>query len=148
MSCYRALDELDAVVVRVADEADPGAAFGHLVRRALGLDALLGELGERAVEVVDADRDVTVGRAQLVRAPVVIERQLEDVLGVADREEVVRRLQLAVPDDVHVAAEAKAERLVERAALLGIGDPHHRVEEVAIPHPTHREGAKSRVKFV
>ena len=35
-----ALDELDAVVVRVADEADPGSALAHLVRRSLRLDSV------------------------------------------------------------------------------------------------------------
>ncbi len=47
--------------------------------------------------------------------------------------EVVRRLDLAVPDDVHVALEAEAQRLVEGAALLRIGDPDHRVQEVSMP---------------
>ncbi len=34
------LDELDPVVVRVSDETDAGAAFGDLIRRPLGLDAV------------------------------------------------------------------------------------------------------------
>ena len=57
-------------------------------------------------------------------------RQLEHVLLITDREEVVGRLELAVPDDVHVAREAKAERLVEAAAPLGVGDANHGVEKV------------------
>jgi hypothetical protein len=75
------LDELDAVVVRVADEADPGAAVADLVRGPLGLDPVaVLERRERAVEVVDADRDVPVPGSELVRATVVVVRQLEDVL--------------------------------------------------------------------
>src|SRR5207247_7474601 len=99
---YESVDERQPSV-RVAHEAESRAALAHLVGRALGLDALLGELGERGVEVLDPDSDVTIGRAQLVREAVVVERQLEHVLGVAQREEVVRRLQLPVADDVHVA---------------------------------------------
>src|SRR5207253_3518362 len=89
-----ALDDLDAVVVRVADEAEARAALAHRVRRPLGFDALFAEAGQRAVEILDADRDVAVAGAELVGAPVVVVRQLEDVLLVADREEVVRRFQL------------------------------------------------------
>src|SRR6478736_771799 len=100
-------DELYPVVVRVADEAQPRAALAHLVRRALGLDALPGQSPERALEVVDADRDVPVGGAQLVRAAVVVVRQLEDAVRLADREEVVRCLELPLADDVHVALEAE-----------------------------------------
>src|SRR3954453_21942603 len=84
---------------------------------------------ERAVEVVDADRDVAVAGPELVRAAVVVERQLEHRLGVAEREEVVRRFLLAVPDDVHVAVEGEAQRLVERTTVFGIGDAHHRVQK-------------------
>src|SRR3954469_6982514 len=53
-----ALDELDAVAVRVAHEADPRAAGPDRVRRLLGLDALRGEVGEGAVEVLDGHGDV------------------------------------------------------------------------------------------
>src|SRR4051794_24028823 len=67
----RALDQLDPVVVRVAHEADAVAALAHGVRRPLGLDALLRELGERAVEVVDRDRDVAVAGADLI-GPVLV----------------------------------------------------------------------------
>ena len=85
--------------------------------------------GERAVEVVDADRDVPVPGSEVIGATVVVVGQLEDVLVVAEGEEVVRRLELAVPDDVHVPREAEAERLVEAAAALGIGDANHGMEE-------------------
>src|SRR4051812_33338371 len=50
-----AVDELDAIAVRVLDEADPahvGAAAG-VKRRLLGLDADLRQLGQLGVEVVD-----------------------------------------------------------------------------------------------
>ena len=90
-----ALDQLDPVAVRVLHEAEPRAALADRVRRALRLDALTRELRKRAVEVVDADRDVPVARAELVAAAVVVERQLEHRLLVADREEVVGRLASA-----------------------------------------------------
>jgi hypothetical protein len=60
------------------------------------------ERREGRVEVVDADRDVPVPRAQVICAAVVVVGELEHVVVVAEREEVVRRLELAVPDDVHV----------------------------------------------
>ena len=82
-----------------------------------------------AVEIVDADSDMAVAGAELVRATVVVERQLEHALLVADREEVVRRLALAVPNDVHLALKAEPERLVERAAPRRIRDPDHGVQE-------------------
>src|SRR5207247_626866 len=65
--------------IRVADEAEARAALAHAVRLPLGLDALLGELGERRVEVVDADGDVPVGGSQLVGTAVVVVGQLEHV---------------------------------------------------------------------
>jgi hypothetical protein len=43
-------------------------------------------------------------------------------------EDVVRRLLLAVANDVHVATELEPERLVEGAAPIRIGDPVHRVQ--------------------
>src|SRR5579864_8240605 len=92
-------DDLDPVLVGIANEAETISALPHRVGRALRLDALLLELRQGAVEVVDADRDVPVGAAQLVRAAVVIERQLELLLLAGVAEEVVRRLELAVADD-------------------------------------------------
>src|SRR5512146_296834 len=65
-------DDLDPVVVRIADETEPRTALAHLVRRALGLDALLGQACQRAVEVVDADRDMAVTGADIVAPAVVI----------------------------------------------------------------------------
>jgi hypothetical protein len=79
-------------VHRVAHEADARSARAYLVGRALRLDAVrVLEGRERPVDVLDADRDVPVRRPQLVRAPVVVVGQLEDVLRVAERDEVVGR---------------------------------------------------------
>src|SRR6185436_1730133 len=51
-------DQLDAVVVRVPHEADPGSALADLVGRALRLDLVALLQGrERRVEIVDPDRD-------------------------------------------------------------------------------------------
>ena len=50
---------------------------------------------------------------------------------VADREEVVRRLELPFADDVHLVRELETERLVERAALRRVGDANHGVQEVS-----------------
>jgi hypothetical protein len=46
--------------IRVADEAQTRTALAHRVRRALGLDPVLLQSGERPVEVIDADGDVPV----------------------------------------------------------------------------------------
>ena len=74
----------------IAHEAD--ARRADHVRRALGLDALAGELGERGVEIGDGDRDVAVGRAELVRGDAVVERQLEPVAVAGQAEVDVDRL--------------------------------------------------------
>src|SRR5438132_10991128 len=62
-----AIDQLDPVAVRVADEADARAALAHAVRLAFGLDALLLQPRQRLVDVVDAHCDVPVARSELVR---------------------------------------------------------------------------------
>ena len=67
-----AVDELDAVAVRVLDEAEAGAAFADAVGLALGSMPCSSSSRERRVEVVDADRDVAVARAEVVRAAVVL----------------------------------------------------------------------------
>ena len=59
-------DDLDPILIRVADEAEPVAAVAHRVRRALRLDPLLGETSKRSVEVVHADSDMSVGGAEAV----------------------------------------------------------------------------------
>ena len=68
----RLLDQLDPVPVRVAHEAQARAALAHAVGRLLGLDALARQPLERRVEVVGADRDVPVGRAQVVGVDAVL----------------------------------------------------------------------------
>ena len=95
------------------------------------------QLLERRTKIVDRKRDVAVAAAEVVRAAVVVVRELELRVLARDAEEVVRRLPLAVADDVHVAAELEAERLVEGAAPLRIGDPVHRVQIARhAPDPT------------
>src|SRR5262249_20865258 len=49
----------------------------------------------------------------------------------AEREEVIRRLALPVPDDVHLARELESERLIEGAAAIGVRDAEHRVEKAS-----------------
>src|SRR5262245_39552310 len=71
---------------------------------------------------------MAVCSAEVVGAAVVVERELELLLLVGDTVEVVRRLELAVADDLHLAPELEPERLVERAAATGIGDAVHRVQ--------------------
>src|SRR5579864_469293 len=110
-----AVDQFDAVVVGIAHEGDERAALAHAIRLALGLDALLLQLRERRAKIVDRICDVAVAGADVVRPPVVVERQLELRVFARSAEEVVRRLLLAVSDDVELAAELEAERLVEGA---------------------------------
>src|SRR5579862_601920 len=125
-----AVDQLDPVAVRIAHEAEERAALAHAIRLTLRVYALRRELLERRTQVVDGERDVPVAGAEVVRAPIVVVRQLEHGRLAADRVEVVRRLDCAVADDVHVALELEAEGFVERAAALGVGDPHHGVQEL------------------
>src|SRR5262249_27785680 len=128
----------------IAHEAEERTALADLVRRLLRLDPVLRELGQRRVHVVDRKRDVAVARPEVVRASVVVERQLELFLLPGHREEVVRRLSLPVTDDVHVTAELEAERLVEGAAPIGIGDAVHGVEIARHGEIVRRAGARRR----
>src|SRR6266498_4195396 len=73
----RALDQLDAVAVRIPDEAEPRAALAHGVRGAFRLDALLGEARERAVQIVHGDGDVAVAGSKLVGIDAEVVGQLE-----------------------------------------------------------------------
>jgi hypothetical protein len=121
------VNQFNAVAIRVGDEADPPdlLAPARRVGRLLRLDALLGQLGEQAVEVVDGERDVVVALAEVVRllAPDV-DRQLEPV---------------AVPGQAHVdvvglpevelAAALEAERLVEAHRRVDVADAHAGVDE-------------------
>ena len=119
LSATAAVDELDAVAVGIAHETEQRSALTHAIRLALGLDPLLLQLRERAVEVVHGERDVAVTGAEVVRAAVVVERQLELRILAGDAEEVVRRLLLAAADDVELATELEPERLIESPTLPG-----------------------------
>src|SRR5665647_1731249 len=123
-----AVDQFDSVLVGIAHEADERAALAHAIRLTLRLDALLLQLRERLRQVVHGVRNVPVAGPDLVRAAVVVVRELQLLFLAGDAEEVVRRLRLAAADDVHVTAELEPERLVERAALHRIGDPDHGVQ--------------------
>ena len=115
-------DQLDAIAVGIAHEADARAALADRVRRPLRLHALLVQRGQRAVEVGDADRDVAVARADLVGlGAAVVVRQLEPGLGIARvAEEVVRGL-VADRRRAHVL---EAEALgVEADRGGGVDDP-------------------------
>ena len=73
-------DQLDAVAVGVAEEADQvalGAAAGA-VGGLFGLDAVGGEALEGGVEVVDREGDVVVAGAVVVVDDAVVVGQLED----------------------------------------------------------------------
>ena len=100
-------DQCLKLPVWISDERQPRSAFAHLVRRALGFDPLLAQSRERAVEIVDAGRDVPVAGPEVVGAAVVVVGQPEHRLLAAEREEVVRGLQLAVADDVESRANVK-----------------------------------------
>ena len=71
---------------------------------------------------------MAVARADVVRPPVVVEGQLELRVLARGAEEVVRRLLLAVADDVELAPELEAEGFVKGPAPGRVGDADHRVE--------------------
>src|SRR5690242_9942540 len=107
-----ALDELDAVVVRVADEADLRAAGVRRVRRLLGRDAVLGEPRELGVHpALDGQGDVPVGVAVGVGLlAAVVERELELVVVAGDGQEDHGR---GVPADPGAATLLEAQGAVE-----------------------------------
>src|ERR671924_1049231 len=122
-----ALDELDPVLVWIADEADPRAALADPVRRPLRLDPLSRQFVERRVEVVDGQRDVAVAGPDLIRVDAEVVRQFE--LGRVfawDAEEVVDRLVA----DRQLAPLLEAERLVEGDRPLRIGHAVARVDQL------------------
>src|SRR5262249_30534782 len=123
------LEELDAVVVGVANEAEQRAALTHAIGLTLRHDPLAREALESGRQVVDPERDVAVPGAELVRPPVVVQRQLELLLLAGGAEEVVRGLELALPDDRQLPPVFETERLGEPAARLEVGDPIHGVKE-------------------
>src|SRR5262249_27279344 len=67
--------------------------------------------------------------SDVVAPAVVVQRQFELDILAGRCEEVVRRLQLTIPDDRELAFELEPQRLVEAPARLEVGDPVHRVEE-------------------
>jgi hypothetical protein len=120
------LDQFNAIAIRVADEADPRAAFAHLIRRPLRLDALGGKLLERFVEVAHRKCDVPVAGAELIRVDAEVVGQLELGLVLArNAEEVIDRLVA----DRQLPTLLEAERLVERDRTLGVGDAVTGVEK-------------------
>src|SRR5579884_313109 len=130
-----ALDDLDPVAVRVAHEAQPRAAVTNGVGRALGLDPLLGQAGQRRVELARRDRDVPVAGADLVRLGLPeVEGQLEAGL-VAVLGQPHEHVHGLVPDR-QPALLLEAERLVERHravdvayAVTGVDQAHVRDED-------------------
>src|SRR5215218_7109442 len=104
-----ALDQLDPVVVGIAHEAQQRAALADAVGRLLGLDALLGERGERLLHVRDGQRDVVVAGAMGVLRNAVVVGQLEPVAVSGETHEDVDRL---VAERL-APALLEAERLVE-----------------------------------
>jgi hypothetical protein len=92
-------DQCLKLAVRIAYEADSRPTLTHPVRLTLGVDSLLVEAGEPFVEVVDGERDVAVAGAEIVGTSVLVERQLQLLLLPWNSVEVVRRLELTVPDN-------------------------------------------------
>src|SRR5207245_2620624 len=91
------LDQLDLVAVRVLDERDLGAPMLHRPGLAHDPGPLGPQLVARAVDVLDADRDVPEAGTDLVALRVPVVRELEDgvvaLVAVADegeREAAVR----------------------------------------------------------
>ena len=92
------------------------------------------ELFERAVEIVDADRDVAVAGAERRRCG----RRGCTSARARSRCRPGRRSSSSPPARRRgrcpsSPAKREPERLVERAALLRVGDPHHGVEEGVMP---------------
>jgi hypothetical protein len=108
-----ALDQLDAVAIGVADEGDAaaGGAAAGAVGGLLGLDAVIGEGRQGAVELVGVDA-VVVG-------------QLEDRHAVLEAHEDVDRLVA----DRHPADLGEAELLVEGDRGVDVADPVTGMEE-------------------
>src|SRR3954451_15133706 len=120
-----ALDQLDAIAVRVAHEADPRPALAHAVGRLLGLDALVLQVREGRIEVGRRDRDVVVAGAELVGLDAVVEGQLQAVLVAGQAHEDVDRLVA----DRHAPALLEAEGLVEGDRAVDVADAVAGVDE-------------------
>src|SRR3954452_19385286 len=130
LTASASFDQLDAIAVRITDEADPRAALAHAVRRLLGLDAVPAEPLEGAVEVVDRERDVVVARAELVGVHAVVVGELEPVAVAREAHEDVDRL-LA---DRHPPPLLEAEGLVERDGAIDVADAVAGVEQLHGPN--------------
>src|SRR4051812_15550332 len=102
------LDELDAVPVRVTDEAQPRAALANRVGRLLGLDAHAREALQGPVHVLDGDRDVVVAGAEVVGVDAVVVGQLEPPAVAGEAHEDVDRL----------VADGEAADLLEAELLV------------------------------
>src|SRR5579862_5236643 len=72
------LYQFDFVAVGILDERDGGGAMLHRTRLAHDVDALLFEVGASFVDVVDAERDVSVGAAEVVLRSAPVPGQLDD----------------------------------------------------------------------
>jgi hypothetical protein len=128
-SLARTTDELNPVGIRISHERDERTALPHLIGRSFRLDPLLLQAGKRRINIINADRDMAITCAELVRTPVMVVGQLEHIVRFTEREEVVRRFQVPLTHDVHLPRKPKAERLIKSAAPLRISDPDHRVQE-------------------
>lgn len=119
LSAGVALDQFDPVVVGVTDEAEPGAALTHRVRRSFRRDSVGREPLQGAVHVTDRDRDVTVTGTDLIR-PLLTEvpGQLEPRTVVLEPHEDVDCL-LA---DRNPPQLLHAELLVERDRPINVED--------------------------
>ena len=126
------LDELDAVTVGIAHEADARAVLAHRVGRLLGVDSLLGEPAERRVEVRRGDRDVVVARAQLVAVDAEVVGQLESRPVAGQAHEDVDRLVA----DRQAADLLEAERLVEGDGAVDVADSVAGVDQLGCHAPT------------
>src|SRR5690349_15750736 len=125
----RPLDQLDAVAVRVPNEAQPRASLADAVGRFLGLDALVSELRQHRVEVLDGDGYVVVAAAQLIRVDAVVVRQLEPRPVAVESHEDVDRLvtDRRAPDLLHPEGFVEGHRAVDVSdAVAGMDQLTHR----------------------
>ena len=77
------LDQLHLVAVRVLDERDRRAAVLHGARLTRHLRALRAQSLDRLVNPLDAERDVAIRGAEIVRVRVPVVGELEDRLPVS-----------------------------------------------------------------
>jgi hypothetical protein len=70
------LPQRSKLTINVGDESEARPSLADPVRLPVELDPLLREARECAIEVINREREVPVGRPQLVTPPIVVERQL------------------------------------------------------------------------